>query len=344
MASKEIGKVKTWKIALPVVIGLSVAGYMMWSEASAEVFSNFHFTLRAIAMLILAFMFMAGRDLGYMIRIRLFADGTLSWRQAFRVIMLWEFTSAITPSTVGGAAVAVLFVNREGLSVGKSATIVMLTAFFDELLFVLFFPLLFLALGGDAMFGFAGAEIMLPLILTGYFVKLLLVVGLSYGLFINPRGMKWLIVRFFALPFLRRWKLDAQQTGDDIILSSQEIKCYRRSFWIKAFAATALSWCSRFLVANAIFMAFFAISDHLLIFARQFAMWIMMIISPTPGGSGFAEYIFQNFLGDIVPVQTATQAGTVAMIALMWRFVTYYPYLFIGAIILPRWIKSAFKK
>jgi hypothetical protein len=33
--------------------------------------------------------------------------------------MLWEFTSAITPSTVGCTAVAVLFIHKERISVGS---------------------------------------------------------------------------------------------------------------------------------------------------------------------------------------------------------------------------------
>lgn len=338
MSSAEIKKVSHWKIAIPIVIGLGVVAVMLWQEARPEVFANFQFSFEAILFLLLALIFMAGRDVGYMIRIRLFSDGFLSWRQAFRVIMLWEFTSAVTPSTVGGTSVAVIFVHREGLSVGKSATMVMLTAFFDELLFVLLFPLLVLLIGNNIMFGFDGATTLIPFVWGGWAVKLGLVVLLSYGLFFRPRGLKWLIITLFKLPILRRWKYDAAKTGTDIVLSSNEIRNYRPSFWYKAFAATALSWCSRFMVVNAIFIAFFTISDHLVLFARQFAMWIMMIVSPTPGGSGFAEYIFQNFLGDIAPVDAATQAGTIAMIALLWRLITYYPYLFIGAFILPKWL------
>lgn len=344
MSSEEIKKVSKWKIAIPIVIGLSVVIYMLWQEARVEVFANFNFTLKAVLLLLLAFVFMAGRDVGYMIRIRLFSDGALTWRQAFRVIMLWEFTSAITPSTIGGTSVAVVFVHKEGLSVGKSATMVMLTAFFDELLFVLLFPILVLLVSNGVMFGFDGATTLIPFVWGGWVVKLGLVLVLTYGLFIRPRGLKWLIIMLFKLPILRRWKRGAINAGTEIVLSSKEIRSYRPSFWFKAFAATFLSWCSRFLVANAIFMAFFIISDHLVVFARQFAMWIMMIISPTPGGSGFAEYIFQNFLGDVVPVDSATQAGTVAMIALIWRLITYYPYLFIGAFILPKWLSNAVKK
>jgi uncharacterized membrane protein YbhN (UPF0104 family) len=38
----------------------------------------------------------------------------------------------------------------------------------------------------------------------------------------------------------------------------------------------------------------------------------------------------------IVPV------GITMMIALIWRLITYYPYLFIGIPILPRWIKRVY--
>ena len=48
-------------------------------------------------------------------------------------------------------------------------------------------------------------------------------------------------------------------------------------------------------------MAFFVLKDtdwatQFLIFARQLIMWIMMLISPTPGGSGFAEFVFKEYL------------------------------------------------
>ena len=41
--------------------------------------------------LLMAFVFMIGRDLFYIIRIRILTKGELSWRRSFIVIMLWEF-------------------------------------------------------------------------------------------------------------------------------------------------------------------------------------------------------------------------------------------------------------
>lgn len=334
-------EIRWWKIAIPVLLGLGFAGWLIYTEVKPEVIYALDFSVKTLLYIILAFMFMAGRDLGYMIRIRLFARGDLTWKQAFRVIMLWEFTSAITPTTVGGTSVAVVFVHKEGLSVGRSATMVMLTAFFDELFFAVIFPLIILLVGFDRMFGFPGASTLMPVIVAGYLVKLSLASALSYGLFFNPKGLGRLLVKIFSLPFIRRWRSSAEKAASDLELSAREIKSYPRSFWFKAFGATSISWISRFLVANAIFMAFVTLEDHILVFARQLAMWVPMIISPTPGGAGFAEYIFQNFLGDVI--QGANSSLT-PVIALLWRLVTYYPYLIIGALIIPRWVASLRKK
>jgi uncharacterized protein (TIRG00374 family) len=89
-------------------------------------------------------------------------------------------------------------------------------------------------------------------------------------------------------------------------------------------------------------VAFFLIHDHFLIFARQLVMWIMMVISPTPGGSGFAEYVFTEYLGEFIPVTANLETATAVAMAFVWRLISYYPYLIIGAIILPRWLKLKF--
>jgi glycosyltransferase 2 family protein len=65
-------------------------------------------------------------------------------------------------------------------------------------------------------------------------------------------------------------------------------------------------------------------------------MWIVMLVSPTPGGTGVAELTFLGFLREFVP------NGLESALALLWRIITYYPYLFIGAIVLPKWIKRVF--
>jgi len=346
-----ISKLKPGKIILPVILGLAVVIWFIFKDISKEILNNLVFTRESAFWLLIAWFCMVGRDLGYIIRIRILSDKDLTWRQAFRVIMLWEFTSAVTPSTVGGTAVAVVFLHKEGLTVGRSTAIVLATSFLDELYFVITLPLIVLIAGKSAMFTTSlqgtGISFLNELVLftvIGYSVILLWVILVGYGLFFNPEGIRKVIIKFFSLPFLKRWHDGAVRAGDDIVQSSYQLRTRKLSFWLKALTATFLSWTSRYWVVNAILVAFFTISDHFLIFARQLVTWVMMIISPSPGGSGFAELILGRYISDQIPVAPAI-AGSIALaIAIIWRIISYYPYLIFGALIVPGWIEKKFVK
>ncbi|MEM6265132.1 MAG: lysylphosphatidylglycerol synthase domain-containing protein, partial [Bacteroidota bacterium] len=67
-------------------------------------------------------------------------------------------------------------------------------------------------------------------------------------------------------------------------------------------------------------------------------LFIWMIVSPTPGSSGIAEGGFQLLFSDFTPL------GLGLALATLWRLITYYPYLFIGIPILPRWLARVYKK
>jgi hypothetical protein len=344
-----IKKLKPARIIIPITIGLAVVAWLILKEINTDALRQLRFTWGSVFWLFVAFLFLAFRTWFYMARIRVLTDNDLSWRQSFRVIMLWEFTSAVTPSTVGGTAFAVIFLNKEGISVGRSTSVVLATSFLDELYFVIMFPLLLLFIGGKAIFittfHNTGTSIMNNLVVVaiiGYAIILAWVVLVSYGLFVNPVAIKKLIINFFRLPFFRRWKDSAIKAGNDIVESSNDLKKKSSGFWLKALFTTFVSWTSRYWVVNAILLAFFAINDHLLIFARQLVLWIMMIISPTPGGSGFAEIILSKYVSDLIPVDQL-YAGSVALaMAIIWRIISYYPFLIVGAIIIPSWIERKF--
>lgn len=346
---KLVSKLKPARIILPILIGLAVVAWFMSKEIDTEALKNLHFTWKSVFWLFIAWCFMLGRDLGYMIRIRILSEKDLNWRQAFRVIMLWEFTSAITPSTVGGTAVAVVFIHKEGISVGRSTSIVLATSFLDELYFVVMFPVILLIVGGNILFttslqgtGMALLNNLVIVAIIGYLVILAWVLFVGYGLFIDPEKIKKTIIYVFKLPLLRRWKESAVRAGDEIVESSHELKKKSFTFWLKAFTATFLSWTSRYWVVNAILLAFFVINDHFLIFARQLVTWIMMIISPTPGGSGFAEVILGRYISDTIPGNPEYSNSLSLAIAIIWRIISYYPYLIIGASIVPGWIQKKF--
>lgn len=330
-----------WKILLPTFIGLGVIVYMFSKEFSLNDLQQIKFTGHFAFWIFIAFCFMLGRDIGFTIRYRYLTEKQLTWKQCIKVTLLAEFGTAITPSSVGGSSMAILFLTKENIPVGRSTTMVFVTMLLDEMFFVITFPLLLFFLPVDELFGNTTAlgSSVLALFIVAYIIKVLLCTVLIVGLFFKPQAIRWLIIKIFRLPFLRRWHKKAVKAGDDLLISAREIKGKTLSFWLPLIIATILSWSSRYLVVNALFMAFFTVHDNLLIFARQFVMWILMIISPTPGASGISEVIFEQYLGEFIPL-----AGVIPVIALLWRLLTYYNYLFAGAIIVPRWAKNAFKK
>jgi glycosyltransferase 2 family protein len=358
-ANEILNIFKPRRVIWPILIGLAVASFLLYSNISKypDALFGIDWTWHSTFWLFMALMMMVIRDLGYMIRIKILGDGKIGVRESFDVIMLWEFASAITPSVVGGSAVAVYIINKEGLNLGKSSAVVLITALMDEIFFVMMVPLLYMVIGATDLFPKALLELqredgtavfesigwIKTLFWISYGIILFYVIIITYALVFKPRGFKWILLKFFKISFLRKWRFNAKKTGDEIMAASGEIRSKSFFYWFGAFAATFFSWTARYWVVNFLILAFIPIDsglslfDHFMIYGRQLVMWIIMLISPTPGGSGVAEIAFQGFLQEY----TGNISG---ILAVVWRLVSYYPYLFIGAIILPRWIRRVYSK
>jgi uncharacterized protein (TIRG00374 family) len=298
----------------------------------------------SIGSLLVAVLFIFLRDAGYVFRIREVTNRHLSWTRAIYVIILWEFASAVTPSIVGGTAVAVFILNKEGIPLGKALAFTMLTAIMDNLFFVLGAPvILFLAQG----YIFPESRVLemrlgssLEYLFWGsYSLYTLYSVLMALALFYRPRVFKWIMLRLFSIKWLKKWKYQANNYGDQIIEASKELKGKNASYWFIIVFTTIFIWSSRYLMLNALISAFESLTlfEHVVIFARQIIMWIVMMISPTPGSSGTAEFFFTQFFNELLP-------GYTFVTSMLWRMCSYYPYLLLGAIFLPRWVKQVFFK
>jgi len=335
MKSKLLNKNK---IYLAIFIGVFISAYLAYSEVKKAGFvstwQTIEFTFNTFLYLILAIIMMLFRDLGYVLRIRQLTERKLNWLQSIKVILMWEFASAVSPGVVGGSAVAMFILKKEKINLGKSTAIVFSTTLLDNLFYVIAIPLIL---------SFIEINHLLPDTLQdylnqfwiGYVILLSITLLLFFGLFIHPQLFQKLLILIFKLRFLSRFKKKAEQTGKDIIVASNILKSKTILFWVKLMSATILSWTSRFLVVNFIIMAFVALNfqTNVLIFAKQLVMWLILLVSPTPGGSGVAEYLFSTFLGEFLPISTL-----IVLTSIIWRLISYYPYLFVGAFILPKWL------
>ena len=347
-SKKALKSLNPVKIILPVCISLGVILYLFLVQDEFDLKKIIiHLGEAEIKWIGLALIILVIRDLSYMYRIHHITEKKLSWLSSFYVVFLWEFASAVTPSVVGGTAVAIFILNREKIEMGKSMAYIILTAIFDNMFFVLVSLLIVFLIPFQIfppeqnIFSLFGIQMTLYNIFLVSISLIFLYTSLMfYGLFIHPNGFKWLLVKLSSNLFLRKWKKAAYRNGDDIIAASRVFRHKPIHYWLRITFSTLLVWISRYFMLNCIISSFTKISllDHLLILCRQVIMWIVMLISPTPGSTGTAEFAFNLFFKDFFSI-----VGMSLVVALFWRLFTYYAYLFIGIFILPRWWRRIIK-
>ncbi len=338
------------KIWIPVLFGLGIVAYLFYSDPNVSSENLSLIRNARPGMFSLALLMIVVRAFLYIFRIQVIAKEHLDWTSSIYVIILWEFASAVTPSVVGGTAVAVFILMKEGVSLGKSLALVMLTAIMDNLIFVVFAPVVFFFAEGqiipesDSPLSFLGWSFspqsgLQVLFWISYFLIAMYTLVMSYALFIKPRAFKWLLLKITSIKILRRWRHSAYQHGNEIIWASGQLKGKMPIFWISIIVITILIWSVRYLQLNFIIASLVDLpfSDHLVIFARQLILWIIMLVSPTPGSSGAAEFFFPLFFQDYLGAYTLISN-------ILWRALSFYPYLLLGAIFLPRWLRRVFFK
>ncbi len=326
------------KVAIPIVIGIIVIVWLFNKEFNIEAIHEIRFTGRAWIGIGFALLAVAGRDGGLAWRFRILTDRQLRWSRATNVTFLCEFTSAVTPSSVGGSALSMFFLNREGINMGRATTLTMTTLLLDELFFVVSSPLIFLAIPYSEIFGFGSTDVIKGIRAAFWIVYGIIVIWtalLFFGIILRPTAVKKLLDRIFSWKPLLRWHKNVVELTDNMVATSISLRTRDAGWWFKAFGATCLSWISRYLVVNALFFGFVPDASQAVVFGRQFVVWAILMFSPTPGGSGVSEWLFKAYYGDLI-----SGGGVVMILALLWRLLTYYIYLLIGIFLLPAFIRN----
>lgn len=338
---------KISKIFLPILIGLGVVIYLMSRQLDISELAKLDNNWHTIFWIIMAIIMYVLRHIFYAWRLRIMTDYAFSWPKALQLIVIWEFSTAVSPTSVGGAGVALYLLSKEKLSAAKTISVVLYSMVIDTLFFVSALIILYLSIGPimirPGMVIFSDID--------GYGITFLTVLGFMavygsvffYGLFINPRAIKRLLLLLSKIPFLKRFREDLRHTAYDVVTSAKEIQQKPKIFFIKSFGCTMGAWTVRFLAINCLILAFVAgfessVYDHFIIFARAIAMHTIEAFSPTPGAAGVAEYLFGGFFSDYIPV------GIAVMIALIWRLIGYYSYLIAGIIVIPFWFRGLKRK
>lgn len=339
-----LNSVRLSRIILPVVLGVAAVAYLLWRQFNPEEFAKIQWTSHTFFWISITVLIIVIRHLAYATRLRILSQGAFSWWKCVELIFIWEFSSAVSPTSVGGSAVAFFVLSQEKLATAKTATIVLYTIVLDGLFFVGTLPFLYLLFGTDMIR--PGVSVIQDLggwggyFLFAYGLMATYTTVFYYGLFRSPIQIKRLLFWVSGLRFLRRFRKKWIELGNEMVIASRELRKKRWPFHLSAFLATATAWSCRFILLNCLIIAFIqGISldfwTQFGLYARLETMFVIIAFSPTPGGAGFVEVLFGGFLTDYVTNETRA-----TVISTLWRLLSYYSYLLAGAIVIPNWIRQ----
>lgn len=327
-----------------IVIGF-IAYFFTRNSIDFSQLSRVRWTGRVGFAILLAGSMLLLRDLGYVLRLRLLTDKQLSFWTSVRIILLWEFGSAITPGMIGGKAVAIFLLIKNKVNAAKASSMVLLSILLDEFIFIVLFPLFYFFLGSAMLHGNTTCPDWIELrtkmpfidnikylestifIILGFIM--LFVVTAFIGIFLNPI---WIRTGIYSISTLRpfvRWGESMRAFGDEILETSRQIKSKSFFFWVQLLFYTLMSWIGRYLVGVAVVWGFSTVNFSFIeVYTKQYALWLMFYLPSTPGSSGIAEALYMAFYCQYI------EAGLSGAAAFIWRFISYYIYLAIGLAIL----------
>lgn len=343
---KVLNSVKFSRVIVPILLGLLVVAYLIYTQLDFDELQNVNWNFHLFFWTGMAIFMYVLRHLFYSWRLKLLSNDVFSWVKSIELIFIWEFSSAVSPTSIGGSAVALFFLAQEKISNAKSATIVFYTIVLDTAYSIISLLGLYLIFGAEMIR--PEANLLSDLDGLGYtfFAVLFFMTAygsvIFYGLFVNPQPIKNFLLWLSNRKLLKRFKEELLKTSNDIVISSKELSQQSVLFHIKAFLATSGAWTTRFLAINFIIAGIVGVHfdwmDHLLMLGRGEVMHVITAFSPTPGGAGIAEIIFGGFFSDYI------SEGLSLLAAVFWRIISYYPYLIVGVIIIPVWLRQVLNR
>lgn len=329
------------RLVIPILIGLVAAAYFFFQDFDIQAYNSINWTITTSFWLGVAVLSIFTRLACYAYRLIVLSNYELSWPRAIQIIVLWEFSSAISPGIVGGTAAALLLLAREkNINSGKGTAIVLATSFLDVLFYVLAVPFIALWVTRSdvipARIGYLTEAMIWQYFVAIYFVFLGWTILLGIGIFLKPSIISRIALLFTRIPFLSRYTDKVKNWSDNLLQAAEAFRKENFWHWTKAFSGTTIAWFSRFILVNCLILALGDGTAIAEIFGKQLVMWAALMIPATPGAAGMAEWLFSGFMSEYF-VNTQLTNTT----AFVWRLMSYWPYLFAGLIVFPIWYKAS---
>lgn len=255
------------------------------------------------------------------------------YRHAFILILRTQFFNAVTPFATGGQPYQIYYLKSKGIDYASSTSIVLENFIVYQIALVL---LGLIALFTNKAFHiFNKVYLLQKLIAFGFIINTLVIVIMFIVAFskkmnkkIIDLGLK-ILSKLHIVKDINKKEKEWNESVNKFHESASILLSDKKSFFLNIF--------SNFLALSVLYLIpliiLYSMGDFNLVTPLRSIItsaYVMIIGSfvPIPGATGGLEYGFVSFYGNFI------NGGTLQALMLVWRFITYYFGMIMGAIAL----------
>ena len=255
-----------------------------------------------------------------------------SFKKAFRLQLLTNFFNAVTPFSSGGQPFQVYTLKKQGVELTASTNIIIQNFIVYQIALV---SLGIISIGANAYFHFfEDIQTLNYLVTIGFIMNTLIIIGLFLIAF-NRRFNSFIVTK--VIKFLAKTKIvkNEEKTLENWTVyinnfhEGAKILIANKKFFASAILAAFIALVCQYLIPVVILYStgnYTSFNGFMSIVACSYVMLIGSFV-PIPGGTGGLEYGFIQFYGNFIG------GSTLRVIMILWRAVTYYFGLILGAIV-----------
>lgn len=257
----------------------------------------------------------------------------IKWWELFRQVLVTQFFCGITPFSTGGEPMAIYMLKKSGLKIAHAGSVVLQNFIMYQIVLVLYGILAVLLNIKYSLFD--TNPLLKQIVILGFIINCLVAIGLFIIGFSKKTSKK--ILKLFAKignklklikdkeKFINKYEKKLEEFHECASLFKKEKVMFLKIFINNFFGMGVL-----YLIPLILLYSLGCYNNMDIITSLVCTAYVMIVSNfvPIPGASGGIEYGFLQFFGIFVLNPMLSTA------LIIWRFITYYLGMILGAILL----------
>lgn len=252
--------------------------------------------------------------------------------KSFKLLVITKFFNGITPFASGGQPMQIYLMKKDGIRMAKSTNIIMQNFIIYQLALV---TMGIFAITFNRIFDmFPSVELLRNLVGIGFLVNTLVTVMLfvisfsdKFNKFIVDKVIR-ILSKTKIVKDKESYKTKWMERCDEFHQGAEFIKAHK-FLCFKCYIYNLIALASSYIIPLFVCISLSGKVDMNILETLVASSYVLIMgaFVPIPGGSGGIEFGFIQFFGNFI------KGGLLSATLLLWRFITYYVPMVIGAIL-----------